>query len=149
MHNDFFRLLESEHRNITERMNKILQSSGSKISNMFTDLKKDLLPHMKAEESAFYPKLWAMELTKYVAHDAVDEHHAAEKTVDDLDKLSVTDTKWKEMFYVLNEQLANHIHTEETTVFDHARQHISETDIEKIMNDYKSAKKEAVSSLSH
>lgn len=149
MHNDFFRILESEHRKVTQIIGTIMDASGPKLGGLYTDLKKELLPHLKAEETTLYPRLEAMQMTKHAAMEAVAEHHQIEKTVSDLDAVSTADKKWHDMMYVLSEQMANHSHTEETEIFDGARQNISEDDIAKIMDSYQTEKKDLVSSASY
>jgi iron-sulfur cluster repair protein YtfE (RIC family) len=60
MHENLIQAIEKDHKEVQGILKKIKNMGDGKPKErkeMFETLKMELIPHMKAEESAFYPKL--------------------------------------------------------------------------------------------
>ena len=72
--------------------------------------------------------------------EAMEEHHAAELVMNELDKMSKQEEFWHAKLSVFKEIIGHHIEEEEGTVFQDAEQVISENQMETILENFKSEK---------
>lgn len=97
MNNDFFDLLIQEHeqvKDILEQLEETDEFEVEKREQLFKELKSGLIPHLKAEEAAYYPRLIDEDQSKEQALEAAEEHHAAELILYELEKLSKKNERW-------------------------------------------------------
>ena len=143
MHKEFFDLIKKDHEEVKSMLDEMLELSSdnsSQLKEMFTQLKQELIPHMKAEETAFYPILVKNSATKEDALEALEEHHAAEMVLNELDKMSKQDESWHAKLSVFKEMLDHHIEEEEGKIFDDAEEVISEEQIHRVMTNFQKEK---------
>ena len=60
MHQDLFELLKKDHRELMEILDQLKETSdrsSKKREDLFMQLKQEIVPHMRAEEKAFYSVL--------------------------------------------------------------------------------------------
>ena len=58
--NQFFQMLKKDHAELKEilgQLEETKESAPKKREQLFQKLREELVPHMKAEESTFYPSL--------------------------------------------------------------------------------------------
>jgi hemerythrin-like domain-containing protein len=143
MHQDLFELIKKDHRELEEILNQLKETSDrsfKKREDLFMQLKQEIVPHMRAEEKAFYSVLQKNNETKEDAMEAMEEHHAAELVMNELDKMSKQEEFWHAKLSVFKEIIEHHIEEEEGKVFQDAEQVISENQMETILENFKSEK---------
>ena len=143
MHQDLFELLKKDHRELMEILDQLKETSdrsSKKREDLFMQLKQEIVPHMRAEEKAFYSVLLKSNEAKENAMEAMEEHHAAELVMNELDKMSKQEEFWHAKLSVFKEIIEHHIEEEEGTVFQDAEQVISENQMETILENFKSEK---------
>ena len=143
MHQDLFELLKKDHRELMEILDQLKETSDrsfKKREDLFMQLKQEIVPHMRAEEKAFYSVLLKSNEAKENAMEAMEEHHAAELVMNELDKMSKQEEFWHAKLSVFKEIIEHHIEEEEGKVFQDAEQVISENQMETILENFKSEK---------
>ncbi len=143
MHQDLFELIKKDHRELGEILNQLEETSDrsfKKREDLFMQLKQEIVPHMRAEEKAFYSVLQKSNEAKEDAMEAMEEHHAAELVMNELDKMSKQEEFWHAKLSVFKEIIEHHIEEEEGKVFQDAEQVISENQMETILENFKSEK---------
>ena len=89
MHNDFYNLLKKDHQEVMGMLNQMKELSEKdykKRETLLKQMKQELVPHLRAEEKAFYSILRQNEEAKEDAMEAMEEHHAAELILRELEK---------------------------------------------------------------
>ncbi|MDG5816054.1 hemerythrin domain-containing protein [Chitinispirillales bacterium ANBcel5] len=124
MVDDILDQIQSEHKIIQNIFELILEEpikDQQQQSNLFSVLKKNLLPHIKSEEKLFYPLLTEHSDTKETALEALEEHRVAEMVLKELEQMSPSDERWIAKLTVLSEFVNHHIEEKEDAVFKGAR----------------------------
>jgi hemerythrin-like domain-containing protein len=103
-------------------------------------LKEEIIPHIRGEEKAFYPRLLEKSGSKEDAQEAMDEHKEAESTLKELEGIASDSHEWMTTYKQLKEQITHHVEDEESKIFDDARNVLSEDDIPEIMRQFKREK---------
>lgn len=142
---ELFEMLQEDHekfKSILDDLSETSEGAEKTRESHFKKLQELLLPHMRAEEQAFYPKLKAHKETKELALEALEEHHAAEMVLTELANLSFSDEVWLPKLKVFQEMLEHHIEEEESEVFDSAEDVMSEQQLDEIMQQVMAVKEE-------
>ncbi len=138
---DFFNLLREEHKKIKDdlyRMQK--EMSASESMKIWAQFKKDILPHLKGEESFFYSALKQEADCKADAEKAMEQHNQAAMVMNELDKTPrVVD--WATKFAAFKDAIYGHISWEEDEIFAKARQCLSDMQLRDILNNFKQEEK--------
>jgi hemerythrin-like domain-containing protein len=103
-------------------------------------MKQELVPHLRAEEKAFYPLLRRNAESKEDALEAMEEHHAAELVLVELDKMSAQEEFWLAKLSVFREMVGHHIEEEEKKIFKDAKEHISEEQMDSVIQNFQKEK---------
>jgi len=123
MHNEFFSLLKKDHQEVMSMLDQIKELSSREYKQkeqLFMQMKQELVPHIKAEEKAFYSVLRENEDTKEDAMEGMEEHHAAELIMIELEKLDKQSEFWPAKLSVFKEMISHHIKEEESKIFKDA-----------------------------
>ena len=139
MAKDLFELIRDDHDQVKSFLDKLVKSSpGAKKTreDLLDQLTTAFIPHMKAEESVFYPVLRENKETKELALEALEEHHIAENVLNELIDLDVTDETWLAKTTVFQEILLHHIEEEESEVFDATKDNFEQDQLDDIMNKF-------------
>jgi hemerythrin superfamily protein len=111
--------LHKDHQEVKSIFKQLIKTEdSSKRKQICSDLQEELIPHMKAEETAVYPKLMDKKASKEHALEGLEEHRAAEMVLKDLLSLDPGDEKFKARATVLKEMIEHHIEEEEEKIFD-------------------------------
>ncbi|MFZ7127856.1 MAG: hemerythrin domain-containing protein [Desulfobacterales bacterium] len=151
MHQEFFDLLKKEHKEVDDLLEELEETSDGAVKTrekLFAKLKEELVPHMKAEEKAFYPPLKGDKNAREDALESLQEHHVAELVLKELDRLDKGDEVWGAKLSVFKEIVSHHVEEEESTIFDAARKALDASQMEKIMTAFDKEKQKAKSKLS-
>ncbi len=146
---DLFELLESEHEQLEGILEQLEETSPTspQRQELFMKLKQELKPHMKAEEAVFYPALMQHSSCRQDALEATEEHHAAELILNEMDSMSLQDEHWAAKLVVLTDLVQHHVEEEESTIFDDAREFLSEDQLDSIMKQFQQQKKQVASTI--
>jgi len=142
-HDDFINMIHEEHEMVMDMLEQIKQMPDSNYTGreeMFNKLKSELVPHMKGEEKAFYPVLRKHREAKEDALEALEEHHIAEVSMMELDRMSKQEEFWGAKLSVFKELIEHHIEEEESKVFKDARDYISHEQMQEILSSYQAEK---------
>lgn len=140
--------LKKDHKKIKSLMQDLetaIEEGNSDRKEIYTVLKQELLAHSKAEEQAYYSKLYSDEKTKDIAKEGKQEHHVVELLFNEMDKLNINNDDWKAKFEVLKENVEHHIKEEENELFTQAEKVIrTETANEEVRDEFLRDKKKAM-----
>ncbi|GAB6058904.1 hemerythrin domain-containing protein [Desulfonatronum parangueonense] len=145
MPHELLQTIEKEHLDVKELLHKIENKSARAVKtkeDLFKKLKRELIPHMKGEEKHFYPLLLNKKAGKQVGLEAMEEHHAAETLLKELDQLPTSAENWDAKFAVFAELVRHHIQEEEDNVFDAAQEMLETEELDKAMTGFFEEKKE-------
>ncbi len=132
---DIYAILKKEHREVKQLLEKMAKTNDpGALEKDFVQLKQMVLPHAKAEEAVFYPKL--LQSNRKTTLVATEEHHAAENMMKQLESTPISDEKWAAKLVVLKDMIDHHIKEEEGKVFEKARQAIKGDEAKQIGQQY-------------
>ena len=80
-------MLKKDHEEVKEILGQLKEtkdSASKKREELFQKLKVELVPHMKAEESTFYPPLMAKKESREDALEGMEEHHVSDMVLKEL-----------------------------------------------------------------
>ena len=141
--NEFFQMLKKDHEEVKGLLGqlKAVKGNGStKREGLFQKLRKELVPHMKSEESTFYPPLLAAKEAREDAMEGIEEHHVAEMVLKELEKMPKGEDQWGAKMSVFKELVEHHIKEEEGKIFKTAEKVLSQDEFEKIMKQFEQEK---------
>jgi hemerythrin-like domain-containing protein len=151
MHEDFFQLLEKDHNQVKDLLEKLQDTSDSAVKTrekLFLQLKKEILPHLKAEEKTLYPALKEEKDSRRKAMESIEEHHVTELVLHELDQLGKNEEHWAAKFEVFKELVEHHIEEEEEEIFSFAEEVLDEESIDQIMKSFQEEKEKIKSEIS-
>ena len=143
MHNEFFQMLKKDHaevKGILGQLKETKESASKKREELFQKLREELVPHMKAEESAFYPSLMAKKEAREDAMEGMEEHHVSEMVLKELETMQKGEDQWGAKMSVFKELVEHHIKDEESKVFKSAEKALGQDEIQNIMKRFEQEK---------
>jgi hypothetical protein len=129
--------IRKDHQEIMQIFDQLTNGANDK----FSDLRKELIPHMKAEETEFYPKLMDKE-NKEDTLEGYEEHHASEMVLKELEKTKPSDERWKAKLKVLKEMVQYHIMEEESKILVTAKEMMDEKKLKDLAQKFDKKKQE-------
>ncbi|RPI66623.1 MAG: hemerythrin domain-containing protein [Geobacteraceae bacterium] len=147
--NEFFQMLKKDHKVVKGILGQ-LEETGDKSKErdeLFQKLKEELVPHMKAEEIAFYQPLLAKKEAREVALEGVEEHHVSEMVFKELEVMPKDQDQWAAKLSVFKELLEHHIKEEEGAIFKTAEEVLSRTKYQSILKQFVEEKQKFKESL--
>lgn len=147
---DIFELLEEDHEKVRGLISKMQESSsGAQATrkSLLEKVKKELIPHMEAEEELFYP--WLQERSEEKDHvfEAIEEHQVARRYFEELEDTAADDERWKAKAKVLFELVDHHATEEEEELFSMARKHMEGDTPETMAKEFRELKKKSLDEL--
>ena len=143
-------LLHEQHEMVERVFQKMQEAENkSEKEKLFNQLKDDLVPHMKGEEKYFYPALEEKEGAKEDVLEGIEEHHAAKLFLKELDGMSPDSERWDAKVSVLKEMVEHHVQEEESNIFQKARSHLSEQEMQEIGENFENVAGKKKSRLTH
>jgi hemerythrin superfamily protein len=144
--NQFFQLLKKDYaevKGILGQLKETKESAPKKREELFQKLKEELVPHMKAEESAFYPPLMEKKEAREDAMEGIEEHHVSELVLKELEKMPKDEEKWGAKMGVFKELVEHHIEDEEKKVFKSTEKALDQDAFKTIMKQFEQDKQKA------
>lgn len=125
---DIYHALSKDHRHFEALLKSLVISSkadGEKWKTVLDELRRDVTAHAHAEEAVFYNALRETEASKSLVLHSYAEHMTAEGELRALTAAKALDANWTTMMEKFSKDLRHHIKTEETEIYDAARQVLS------------------------
>lgn len=146
---EFLEELKKDHQEVQGILEK-LKSSGSEKSreDLFLELKKEIMPHMKAEEKAFYTILAREEEAKENTLEGFEEHHVSEVVLKELDKMGKAEERWLAKMKVFAELIDHHVEEEESKIFKDAQSVLDDEQMDEILEKFNRQKEQLKSKIS-
>ena len=137
--NPFFQMLKKDHAAVKAILGQLVETKESapkKREQLFQKLRMELVPHMKAEESIFYPALVAKKASRGDAMEGVEEHHVSEMVLKELETMPKGEDRWGAKMLVFKELVEHHIKDEQSKVFKSAEKALSREELLDIMEQF-------------
>ncbi|KJS00368.1 MAG: hypothetical protein VR65_12695 [Desulfobulbaceae bacterium BRH_c16a] len=147
----FFDELKKDHKEVKDILEKMSSSSKTAEKSrekLFAQLKEELVPHMKAENVAFYSVLMDKKNARQNALEATEEHNLTEMVFRQLEETPAKDELWAVKVKVLKDLIEHHIEEEEQEIFEIAQEEIEKDDFKQIMQAFQQEKEKVKSSIS-
>ena len=137
MHDQLFEQIKMDHNEVKKTLSQMLEAGSAKQRiDLRRQLEKLLIPHMRAEESVFYPELKIHRESRSFTFEALEEHHVTELVFDELMKLRPENENWTAKVNVLQTLLVHHIQDEEEQAFKMTRDLIPENKTDDMLADF-------------
>ena len=130
-----FQALMADHSKVKDLLNELValdDSDHDTRDDLVQDIRDELIPHSRAEESLFYNSLRALQSDTSKVMHGFKEHMEAEALLRALQVEDTVHLPWKKTAMKLKEALEHHIHEEETEIFAAARKVITAEEAEKL-----------------
>ena len=142
---EYLDTLRSEHRLVDGLFRDIEKAEKpDEKEKLYAGLASNLKPHMKGEETYFYPALKEAVEDPEDVLEAVEEHHGVHMFVHELDKMSPQDERWQAKLTVMKEMIKHHVLEEESKIFARGRSSLTGRQLDKIAAQYEALKKRRV-----
>jgi hypothetical protein len=112
------------------------QADSPERTNLFRELKRELLAHETAEERCFYVPLFEHDATVSASRHAIAEHHEMDELVEDLEKMEPTASEWMGSAKKLCDKVEHHLSEEEHKFFQEAGKVLTEAQKLSLAKDY-------------
>ena len=147
----FFDELKKDHKEVKDILEKL--KAGSKTAEktrekLFAQLKEELVPHLKAEESSFYQVLLDSKNGRQHALEAKEEHDLTVMVFRQLEEIPAKEEVWGAKLKVLKDLVEHHIEEEEEEIFQLARKELEKEDFKQIMQNFQKEKERVKNELS-
>ncbi len=146
MANQFLEHLKKEHKEVQGILDQLESGKGNK-EELFMKLKKELLPHLIAEEKVFYSALLAKEGAREDTLESFEEHHVTTGLFKEMEKMSRDDERWQAKMKVLKELINHHIQEEERKLFKVAQKELGKDEFPTIMEKFEKQSEKIKESL--
>ncbi len=146
MANQFLSHLKKEHREVMSILDQLEEGEG-KTASLFSKLKEELLPHMKAEEKVFYSALLAKKGAREDTLESFEEHHVTEFLFREMEKLPESEERWSAKLKVLKELVGHHVKEEEGKLFKVAEKELDKNQFPTILEQFEKEKQKLQKSL--
>lgn len=116
--------LKKDHDKVKMLMTQLValnDEDDQQRENLVQQIRDELIPHSRAEESVFYNSLRSFETSKSEAMHGFKEHMEAEVLLRMLQFRDKVDMEWKETAQKLKDALEHHIQEEEGKMFNLAK----------------------------
>lgn len=148
MQNEFFQMLKKDHEEVKGILGQLTETKAAKKrEDLFQKLREELVPHMKAEEITFYPRLLEKKEAREDALLGVEEHQLSDTVLNQLEKTPKDVDQWGAKMSVFKELVEHHIKEEENQVFKSAQKALSNDELQDIMKQFEQKKQKLKKTL--
>lgn len=119
-----YEALKKDHRKVEELLNELvmLEGKSERASELISEIRDEIIPHSRAEESVFYNSLRSLDQAKDIVMHGYKEHLEAEALLRMLQAKDTMNLDWKKTANDLRQAIKHHIDEEESTIFNVAQQ---------------------------
>jgi len=125
---DVFDLIRSDHETVRELFKRIEATADDEVrarAELVRELAGELVSHAKAERDVFYETLAERGEDRALLLEAVEEHEAIERALEDLEVCRAEDERWPAKLAVLRDLVEHHHDHEEREIFRMGRKALS------------------------
>ncbi len=130
--------LQQEHRlvrDILTRLKEDIGATAEERTELWDNLKRNLMPHTRGEEKFFYPALINKEEARADTLEAIEEHHVIESLMAQMEGTIRRDL-WDARLAVLKESVDHHVKEEESRLFRDAKIVLSPEQMDRILDNF-------------
>ena len=120
-----YEALKKDHEELRSLLNELVslsENDESRGSELIKQIRDELIPHARAEESVFYNSMRSLDAAKEIVMDGYKEHMEAETLLRSLQAMDKINADWTSTAKKLREDLEHHIKEEEGKIFNVAKQ---------------------------
>jgi hemerythrin superfamily protein len=120
-----YEALKKDHDKVRQLLNELIslnEKDNTRHAALIEEIRDELVPHARAEESVFYNSLRAIDSAKDIVMHGFEEHMEAETLLRTLQAKDKIDADWKATAQKLKKALEHHIQEEEGKIFNVAQQ---------------------------
>ncbi len=141
-----YQILQQDHRRVESLLNELvnLADDAKNRDNVIKQIRDELIPHARAEETVFYNSLRALDLAKGLALQGYQEHFEAESLLRMLQVRAKIDAEWRKTAKKLRNSVLHHIQEEEGKIFAVAQQVFTKDEAEMMGTAFEQLKNEIV-----
>lgn len=144
-------LLTNDHRKVEAYLHQLTKADESfgtdhEMTEIFNRMKEALTLHSHLEEQYFYPELKDADKTKFLIHEAYQDHQLVKQTLFLLSAFAPNDKRFQEQLTQLKNLITNHVYEEENEIFPLAQELLDANKLEEIGNKIHSLKSDPESS---
>lgn len=121
---EIYEALKKDHEVMKELLDELvsLRKDDEYRFILIEEIRNNLIPHSRAEESVFYNTLRAVNADKKVVFHGYQEHLEAETLLRTLQVMDKLNFEWKATAEKLKDALLHHVEEEETEIFSQGRE---------------------------
>ncbi|XHH08326.1 MAG: hemerythrin domain-containing protein [Candidatus Bathyarchaeia archaeon] len=137
-------IIKQDHEDVRKLFKQVTEMERFD-ADLYSHIKRELLVHMEAEETFFYPRIENLQETRLITLESYEEHDLGKQIINDIDMSDKTKKDWLyAKIKVLNEAIEMHMKEEETELFDKARKVLSHDDEHQIGRLFQQGKRNAM-----
>lgn len=144
MHESILNTLSEEHSQLFLLLREIeLAPTLEQRSQLYEEMKKEIVPHMRGEDLTIYEKLRneiADEKALELSLNSDRDHHQIREFMQKLNLLPMDSTEWMDTFKEFRLFTENHCNEEEADLYPLAKEDFSEIELEEIGYEFEEAK---------
>jgi hemerythrin superfamily protein len=137
--------LKKDHDGLKVLLNELVmlnENDEERRHSLIEEIRDELVPHARAEESVFYNSLRSLDPAKDIIMHSYKEHMEAESMLRTLQIQDKIDTNWKGTARKFKQAIEHHIQEEETKIFNVARQLFTQEEAQMMAQAFEKAKPE-------
>jgi hemerythrin superfamily protein len=133
-----FEQLKQDHRKVKALLKEIVDhpTAPQKQQKLFQTFCQEIKVHNHAEDATFYEALKQHKKIKDIVLKADEEHHAAETTIEQLEKSDLSPENWNAKVKVLKDMILNHVKSEEKEIFALAKEYLEKEELKSIKKEF-------------
>lgn len=120
-----YQALANDHQKVKELLTELISLKDEDVESrneLVAEIRDELIPHSRAEESIFYNSIRALDEEKKLIMHSYQEHLEAETLLRALQAADKLDMGWRATAQKLKDALEHHIEEEESEVFAAAKE---------------------------
>jgi hypothetical protein len=143
-------LLTNDHkkmRSLLDQLESTTERGVKTRTQLFAEIKGELMVHEAIEEEIFYPELKAHPKARDIVLEGYQEHHVVDLLMGELEALAVDDESWGAKANVMKENVEHHMEEEEGDMFKKARQVFEDAELDDLGERMMARKEQAAAEI--
>lgn len=143
-------LLTNDHKKMRTLLDQVESTTERGVktrTELFAEIKGELMVHEAIEEEIFYPELKAHPKARDIVLEGYQEHHVVDLLMGELEALPVDDESWGPKAIVMKENVEHHMEEEEGDMFKKARQVFDDAELEDLGERMMARKEQAAAEI--
>ena len=143
-------LLTNDHKKMRTLLDQVESTTERGVktrTQLFAEIKGELMVHEAIEEEIFYPELKAHPKARDIVLEGYQEHHVVDLLMGELEALAVDDETWGAKAIGMKENVEHHMEEEEGDMFEKARQVFDDAELEDLGERMMARKEQAAAEI--